>query len=199
MAAYKKTRLIKFINWLTRKFGKARKDFDDSVPYIEHPIAFRVADIIPVSIYPKTVKIVILMGRKHGFTTFQFIGGFIDPTDFNSEHGAARELMEEANLHVDPNDLKYLGSFKVDDSRYRKTKHRLITSVYRVDVKYSNILEPREDNFPIAPGDDIVEVRWIELDRLRNSQAPQLVREVHLDLMSMLCDSIDSVPVKNFQ
>ena len=86
----------------------------------------------------QTVDIVVrdghrfLFGRKAFEEQYRFIGGFVDPTDESLEMAAMREVEEEAGsiLCNAARDLVYLGSFRVDDWRYRTETDKICTSLF---------------------------------------------------------------------
>jgi len=113
--------------------------------------------------YPKTYATVdvavlneeetkILLARKPFETQFRFIGGFSDPESESYEEDARREVYEEACIDV--TDPIYLGSFKVDDWRYRSEIDKIKTMFF-VCRYFAGKPEAR---------DDVVEVRWFDLN-----------------------------------
>jgi bifunctional NMN adenylyltransferase/nudix hydrolase len=98
-------------------------------------------------------KTKILLGRKPNEKKFRLIGGFADPGSPSYEADARREVMEEANIEV--TDPVYIGSFLIDDWRYRNEPDRAIkTLLFEAFHMYGH---------PKA-ADDIAEVRWFELE-----------------------------------
>lgn len=122
--------------------------------YANFPVSYQTVDVL---VYDRENDRVLL-GRKPGETKFRFFGGFVDPTDESLEHAAARELEEEAGVtgHAGPESFKYLGSFRVDDWRYRTETNKIMTCVYQVDYLYGNP----------SPGDDIEEVFWLKTEEV---------------------------------
>lgn len=114
--------------------------------YGMYPTSFQTTDII---VYDPAND-AVLLGKKAGETEYRFFGGFVDPTDETLELAALRELREEAGVDLNTNSPVYLGSFRVDDWRYRSERDKIMTAVYQV-----NFMWGRPD-----PGDDIEEVRW---------------------------------------
>ncbi|HEU4718085.1 MAG TPA: NUDIX domain-containing protein [Bacteroidia bacterium] len=97
----------------------------------------------------------LLLGRKPHQDKFRFIGGFSDPAFDNSyEDAAIREAKEETQLTV--RSVRYLGSARVDDPRYRGTPDCIITHLF--------VTEEWEGN-PQA-SDDIAELRWFDVSSL---------------------------------
>lgn len=100
----------------------------------------------------------ILLARKENETKFRLPGGFTDPTDDSYEMAALRELGEECG-DIEVAELTYLGSSRIDDWRYRDSMDTVITHLYAC------ILTDGEPE----PNDDIAELRWFEVDKLRAS------------------------------
>jgi bifunctional NMN adenylyltransferase/nudix hydrolase len=117
----------------------------------------------------------LLLGRKDNEKLFRFIGGFSDPASGSFEQDARREVMEEAGVEI--GDVKYIGSMRVDDWRYRAEPDCIKTMLFR-----SKYLHGRP-----APNDDIAEVRWFDLVALSDTRT--IVPE-HRPLMEMLFDNL---------
>lgn len=113
----------------------------------------------------------VLLGRKPYETKFRFVGGFTDVEDESYEAAAKREVVEETGLEVD--DLKYLGSAKVSDWRYRSNEDRGITTLF-FKAKYIF-------GTPKAK-DDIAETKWLKISDLNEDN---LVAE-HVKLLKFL-------------
>lgn len=124
------------------------------VPYNPFPTAFHTVDILLCKI--QLGKIEILLGRKPNKTTFQVIGGFVDPKQ-SAEESAVREVEEETNLKIHKNDLNYIGSFFIDDTRYKNSCHKVTTSLFSVFVS---------PEVEATAQDDIAEVRWFDVAEL---------------------------------
>lgn len=135
--------------------------------------------------YPKvypTVDVAIqhgnefLLGRKHGQNKFRFIGGFSDPEDSCFEEAAAREAKEETGLDVKV--VRYIGSRRIDDWRYRSERDKIMTLFFLAEAA---------ERGGVAT-DDIEEVRWFRLSEMSEDS---IVAE-HLDLMHMLKQNLNS-------
>lgn len=117
----------------------------------------------------------VLLARKENETKFRFPGGFSDPSDENFEMAAIRELMEECgDIQVD--NLIYLGSAQVDDWRYRNAIDGIITHLYACTYVQG---EPEAS-------DDIAEVKWFPVKKLREDTFVQEHRALWLMLKSFL-------------
>ena len=97
----------------------------------------------------------LLLGRKEGETLFRFIGGFADVNSDSYELDAKREVAEETGLAVD--DLKYIGSTKINDWRYRSERNKIKTLFYCASYIFGGA----------KASDDIAEVKWFDLNTLK--------------------------------
>lgn len=116
--------------------------------YQRYPSVFPTADILPFDKEGKRV----LLARKSGEKLYRLIGGFASPGDESFEQTALRELKEESELDVLPENLFYVGSKKIDDWRYRNEKDKIITHLYLAEPYHTEA----------SASDDIAEVRWFE-------------------------------------
>jgi bifunctional NMN adenylyltransferase/nudix hydrolase len=131
------------------------------------------------TVFP-TVDVVIehggklLLGRKAHQQKFRFIGGFADPALDNSyEDAAKREAKEETDLTVST--VRYLGSTRIDDPRYRGTPDCIITHLF---------LAAEWEGSPKA-SDDIAELKWFSKEEV---SAETFVDEHHV-LWDLFCAS----------
>jgi bifunctional NMN adenylyltransferase/nudix hydrolase len=100
----------------------------------------------------------MLLGRKANQTKFRFVGGFVDPSMDGSksnylERNAKREVSEET--HLETSALTYVGSFQVDDWRYKREANKIITTLFKTDYVFG---APQ-------PDDDICELRFFDLTK----------------------------------
>ena len=116
----------------------------------------------------------ILLGRKAGNKKWQLIGGFTDGVTTYAED-AARELLEEASLVVDSNDLTQLGNFIVDDRRYRHEITSIITCLYVIDLKDSSVVA--------KAADDIEEVSWVLTDVFTDTYIEKNIHKNHTTML----------------
>lgn len=135
------------------------KDFRKGVIWAtqnQYDSCFPTVDIAIVDEKPGEIKR-LLLARKPNETLYRFVGGFVDPKGDASqpdflETNAKREVNEET--HVETDNYKYVGSFLVDDWRYRNERSKIVTTLFRASYVFG---KP-------CPDDDIEELRWFELD-----------------------------------
>ncbi len=129
-------------------------EFRAGVIYTSHgiyPTSFQTVDmVIRHSIRPQ-----VIVGRKPGEDKWRFPGGFVDPNDLTLELAAKREAKEEVG-DIEIGDIRYVASARVEDHRYRKSKHKVMTTLFVGTYIFG----------PIKAGDDLEEVRWQDLGTL---------------------------------
>lgn len=96
----------------------------------------------------------VLLGRKPNAKRFRFIGGFSDPKSPNFEADARREVAEETGVQI--TDPRYIGSFRIDDPRYRREENKITTMFFRAKRMFG--VE--------KAADDIEAIQWFDLDSL---------------------------------
>lgn len=133
--------------------------------------AYTTVDIAVVDFHRKRV----LLARKPDEKKYRFIGGFSDTKSNSFEEDARREVMEEA--HVELTDVKYIGSIKVPDWRYRAEKD-VIKTLFFIGTYQHGM--PKAD-------DDIAEVRWFDYSELK----ADIMEDVHQPLLVMLMKHLD--------
>lgn len=95
----------------------------------------------------------ILLGQKEGESKWRLPGGFVDTTDTSLEYAATREFYEECGHGCSVDNFKYLGSFRIDDWRYRGEADQIMTALFKCDYIHG-----------IAQAsDDLKEVKWFDL------------------------------------
>lgn len=96
----------------------------------------------------------ILLGRKPHESAWRLPGGFAEPTSESFEQDARREVQEETNLSI--TDPEYIGSFKIDDWRYRGERDKIKTLLFMARRQFGEV----------KAGDDLEEVKWFPLSTL---------------------------------
>lgn len=148
------------------------------------PTSYQAVDVAPMDGNR------VLLGRKRNEESFRFVGGFVDPRDLSLESAALRELYEEANgIKVIESSLRYVGSFRVDDWRYRKEVDKIMSAFF--SVTYAG-------GVPFGD-DDIAEVRWFDLHKdeikIVSTHAPML----EALKKSIFFDGVRNPPAAGFQ
>lgn len=119
-----------------------------------YPVSFQTVDI--AILHPLTRA--LLVGKKQGESGYRFIGGFVDPSDSSLEGAAEREVNEETGgIHT--KNYQYLGSFRIDDWRYRNESDKIMTAFFRCDYT---------DGRSHAT-DDISELKWLAYDAIKEN------------------------------
>lgn len=125
--------------------------------YNRFPVSFQTVDIACFDSSGKK----ILLAKKPGEMGYRFIGGFVDPSDHSLEAAARREFMEETGGNAEVGKMSYVGSFRVDDWRYRSGRDKIMTALYKCSMSFGRV----------EPSDDISELRWFEYSDLEKEGA----------------------------
>lgn len=126
------------------------------------PVSYQTVDIAVIDFDRKRL---LLGGRAPEKGLLRFIGGFVDVSDKSLELAAKREVFEETN-GIEIDDLSYLGSFRIDDWRYRDSQDGIMTTFFTARFIFG---APR-------PTDDIDVIEWVPwdgfVDRLVDEHKP---------------------------
>lgn len=121
------------------------------------PIVYSTVDIAPYRTRNGVIE--ILLGKKNSDGDFmRFVGGFVDPQDISHTQAAKRELMEEVDA-IQIEEPEYIGSYKIDDCRYRGSQDSVITTLFKIKTQSEN---PQ-------PKDDIDMVAWVPISKVLQS------------------------------
>lgn len=98
----------------------------------------------------------VLLARKNEDPEglYRFIGGFVSPGE-SLEVSAARELAEEAGRSLETSDMEYIGSYHVDDWRYRSERDKVTTALFVTDYLWGEAFA----------ADDVDALKWFNLSR----------------------------------
>lgn len=154
--------LNKFLNHFGYRFQK------NSEVYLPWPTCFHTVDIAVVDIFQNK----LLLGQKPGKDYWVFVGGFTDPVSKNDEEDAVRELYEETDITINPNQLRYIGNYFIDDLRYINSKNKIRTHFF---VTYLN-----KGCFNVKAKDDIEFLNWFDIKELEENNNIISPRHQHL-------------------
>lgn len=96
----------------------------------------------------------ILLGQKENETLWRVPGGFSEATSSSLEQDVRREAMEETNLAI--TDPIYVGSYRINDWRYRSEVDKIMTTLFRCRVMFGKA----------EGGDDLPRVKWFKFTDL---------------------------------
>ena len=116
-----------------------------------HPVSYQTVDIAIINFDTKQ----LLLGKKENEYKHRFVGGFVDVKDDNLEYAAKREAREECG-DISTDQYEYVGSFRLDDWRYRKAQDKIMTALFCCHFIYGHV----------KAQDDIAELKWFSLDTL---------------------------------
>ena len=132
--------------------------------------------------YPKSIPTVdvaiwdenrerLLMARKPDEEKYRFVGGFAQGGTY--EATARREVMEETHLEI--GDITYLGSFVIDDWRYKREQDNIVTLFFECKRVFG---KP-------TPDDDICELKWFDFNTMKETD----IVDNHVQLFKCLKSS----------
>lgn len=96
----------------------------------------------------------LLLGRKKNEDKHRFIGGFVEPKH-TLEQTVKKEAYEETGLEV--GNLKYVGSYSIDDWRYRSEQDKIMTTLFTAKKVFG----------AEKPNDDIHELKWSKVEDIK--------------------------------
>lgn len=119
----------------------------------QFPTVIPTVDIAIVDRSEPTAK--LLLGQKRGEDKLRFIGGFANPNGQGGfEADARREVREETDIEI--SDLRYIGSYYIDDWRYRGETNKIVTTFFMAEYSFGQAVAR----------DDIHRVQWVNINNL---------------------------------
>ena len=142
-----------------------------------------VVDIAIIHPYRGKDGSLLLGQKKIDGDLFRFPGGFVDPDKDNSlEEAAKREAFEETG-GIETGAMVYLGSLKVNNSRYVDDRCKLFTAFFRTNYIFGA---------PQAQ-DDLDKLQWFDLVDLNfgfeTGEIGTIIIPEHRPLMEILLKS----------
>ncbi len=122
---------------------------------IVFPTSFQTVDI---ACFTQDGNMLLLGRKKRDGAHWRLPGGFVDPSDESLEAAALRELKEESG--VSGFNTQYISSHRIDDYRYRDSRHKIMTALIRCQA-----LDPHV----AKAADDLEEVRWFKIEDLHTN------------------------------
>jgi bifunctional NMN adenylyltransferase/nudix hydrolase len=146
------------------EIGKEVKDsldFRKGIIYSTQNQYPRIHSTIDVAIINENKEILLATknsDQKEGVKTiYRFIGGFVD-TNETLEEAVIREAQEETDICIDGN-LTFLGSFVIDDWRYKNSSDCILTSFFLGEYVFGGAKSKAKD--------DIDSVTWVPIKELK--------------------------------
>ena len=145
--------------------------------YNQYPVSYQTVDIACLGSGGHR----ILLCRKPNEDNFRFIGGFVDTSDQSLELAAKREFMEETGGNAEIEDIRYIGSFRVNDWRYKKGRDKIMTSLFMCEMSFGSL----------TPSDDISELQWIGVSEFKaDGFIEKNIVEEHIPLAKRVLEEI---------
>jgi ADP-ribose pyrophosphatase YjhB (NUDIX family) len=125
-----------------------------------------------------------LLCKKHSELDspyWRFSGGFFDVyKDIRLEDTVIREFNEETGIDISNCDIKYISSQLINDERYKKSQHKIVTSFYGIELYDRKVFEK---DTTLKGFDDVALVKWFDLN---SPDIEEIINPIHLDLFNDL-------------
>lgn len=151
-------------------------DFRLGINYAYHSTYPKVYATVDIAVVNETTR-EVLLGKKPRAAEWRFPGGFSDPEDESFETAARRELAEECGS-IEVEGMKYLGSARINDWRYKNETDKIISLFFKTKFVFGN---------PQA-SDDLAAISWFPLSELRSMKEQNKITPEHHVLVDMLLD-----------
>jgi bifunctional NMN adenylyltransferase/nudix hydrolase len=151
-------------------------EFRSGIIYAYGNTYLKVYPTVDIAVF-RNNKLELLLGKKDNDQKWRLIGGFSDPTDESYEAAALRELHEECG-NIEVSEMKYEGSFRVNDWRYRNENDKIITSLFSTEYIAGQAVG----------GDDIAEVKWFTLASVMEMMTANLTAVEHTPQLTRLIE-----------
>lgn len=166
---------------------KSSKDWRAGViygTYNRYPISYQTVDI---AVFNED-ETEVLLARKPAEDKYRFVGGFVSPSDVSLEHAAKREFYEEAG-GAEVEITNYVGSFRVDDWRYRVERDKIMTTLFKAKYVFGQL----------KASDDIAELKWFKIADFDLLNVVEEHRTMMIVLLSKCSktNAAESMPVRS--
>ena len=135
------------------KIALASRQFRSGMIYaasLRPPLSYQAVDIAVIDYE----RMRVLLGhRDEELGALRFIGGFVDKNDTSLEMAAKREAFEETS-GIEIDELRYLGSFRVDDWRYHDNHDGILTAFFIARYVFG----------AAKAADDLQGLAWVSID-----------------------------------
>lgn len=128
------------------------KDFRNGVIWATMNRYINPVLCVDVAIFNEDGTKLLLVRKSHEYK-LRFVGGHVDRNE-TLEFSVRREVNEETGLEVEG--IEYVGSFVVDDWRYRGEVNNIITTLFKAKVFYGRG----------KANDDIVGFEWVNVEEV---------------------------------
>lgn len=162
--------------------AKSTKDFREGVIWATCNQYKKIYPTVDIAIWDDDYKR-LLMARKPNEKLYRFVGGFVDEETL--ERACRREVAEETHLEI--SDPQYVGSFVVDDWRYRREFDSIVTTLFEAKRVFG---KP-------TPDDDIAELKWFDVSTIRPDDLVEAHRPLLEGLLAKRPESVLQPKVKD--
>lgn len=139
----------------------------------QYPRVYPTVDTIVWRAFGLNIEVLLIKRGDNG--EWGFIGGFVDPQDESYERAAKREVYEEVALTAEAG-LKYVGSVKVNDWRYRGTRDGIMTTLFTMQYTFG----------PVVPNpQEVADYQWVQWDAIAG-----ILSKTHTPLWQSAADHI---------
>jgi bifunctional NMN adenylyltransferase/nudix hydrolase len=150
------------------------RDFRLGINYACQNTYSKIYPTVDIALF-KEERRYLLLGKKKGRAEWRLPGGFVDVTDTDFETAARRELMEECGP-VEVSRMRYLGSAKINDWRYRSEEDKIMTLLFATDLIFGEAVAH----------DDLQKVGWFLVDQLETMMKEDKVAKEHHPLIRLI-------------
>jgi bifunctional NMN adenylyltransferase/nudix hydrolase len=120
----------------------------------------------------------LLLAKKPKENGWRFVGGFAHPDDSCYEATLKRKIRDDVGPGIEIGDIKYLGSARIPDWRYRGEEDKILTILYKCKKLWGQII----------PSDDVSELKFFNINELNDD----IMVEEHKCLLRIFLEKYES-------